>query len=91
MDLDRKLTVQEMKFLSRAAKRKALFLASSIVSVAVAASFLVYHALIARDMSGLRFAVIIVLLLSARSYLRLYKSAVIFNKIMPGIETPKRG
>jgi len=35
----------------------------------------------AKDMNGLRFAVIIILLLSGRAYLRLYKCAVIFNKL----------
>lgn len=84
MDIDGVLTEQEKTFLHRAAKRKKLFLASSIATVVVALSFLVYHVLIARDMNGLRFAVIIILLLSGRSYLRLYKSAVIFSKLKPG-------
>ena len=84
MDIDGVLTEQEKAFLSRAAKRKKLFLASSMATVVVALSFLVYHVLIAKDMNGLRFAVIILLLLSGRSYLRLYKSAVIFSKLKPG-------
>jgi len=84
MDIDGLLTEQEKTFLCRAAKRKKLFLASSIATVVVALSFLVYHGLIAKDMSGLRFAVIIILLLSGRAYLRLYKSAVIFSKLKPG-------
>lgn len=84
MDIDRKLTEKEIKFLNGAAKRKKLFLASSVVTVIVAVSFLVYHGLIAKDMNGLRFALIIILLLSGRTYLRLYKSAVIFGKLKPG-------
>jgi len=84
MDIDGVLTEQEKMFLIRAAKRKKLFLASSVATVVVALSFLVYHVLIARDMNGLRFAVIIILLLSGRSYLRLYRSAVIFSKLKPG-------
>jgi hypothetical protein len=84
MDLDRSLTEKEIKFLSGAAKRKKLFLASSVATVVVAVAFLVYHGLIAKDMNGLRFAVIIILLLSGRTYLRLYKSAVIFGKLKPG-------
>jgi hypothetical protein len=81
MDIDGVLTEQEKTFLSRAAKRKKLFLASSIATVVVALSFLVYHGMVAHDMNGLRFAVIIILLLSGRAYLRLYKSAVIFSKL----------
>jgi hypothetical protein len=84
MDLTKVLTEKEKTFLVRTAKRKKLFLISSLATVAVAASFLVYHGLVVRDMNGLRFAVIIILLLSGRTYLRLYKSAVIFSKLNPG-------
>jgi hypothetical protein len=83
MDIDNVLTEQEKTFFHRVARRKMLFLASSIATVVVAASFLVYHGLVAHDMNGLRFAVIIILLLSGRAYLRLYKSAVIFSKLTP--------
>ncbi len=83
MDIDGLLTEQEKKFLSRAVKRKKLFLASSIATVTVALSFLVYHGMVAHDMNGLRFAVIIILLLSGRTYLRLYKSAAILSKLKP--------
>jgi hypothetical protein len=85
MDIDGLLTEQEMRFLLRAAKRKKLFLASSVATVVVALSFLVYHGVVAHDMNGLRFAVIIILLLSGRTYLRLYKSAVIFSKLKPPV------
>jgi hypothetical protein len=81
MDIDRDLTDAEGKFLVKAAKRKNLFLLSSIATVVVAVSFLVYHSLIAKDLNGTRFAIIIILLLSGRTYLRLYKSAVIFSKL----------
>ena len=80
MDIERVLTEGEKKFLSRAAKRRVLFLISSIATVVVAVLFLGYHGLIAKDMNGVRF-VVILLLLSGRSYLRLYKCAVIFDKI----------
>ena len=89
MDIDRDLTEAEGKFLVRAAKRKNLFLLSSIATVVVAVSFLIYHALIAKDLNGLRFAVIIILLLSGRTYLRLYKSAVIFSKLSAGRDMKK--
>ncbi len=72
---------QEQKFLARAAQRKYLFLASSIVTVAVALSFVLYHGIVARDMNGPRFVIVLLLLLSGRSYLRLYKAAVIFEKL----------
>jgi hypothetical protein len=81
MDLDKVLTDEEKKFLVRAAKRKRLFLFSSLASVSVALAFLIYHVLIAKDLNGLRFAIIIILLLSGRTYLRLHKSAIIFSKI----------
>ncbi len=83
MDIDGKLTDQERRFLSRAARRRTLFLLSSIVTVVVAVTVLVYHGLIMRDMNGPRFVIILLLLLSGRSYLRLYKSATIFSKLQP--------
>jgi len=83
MDILKTLTEEEVKFLSRAARRKRLFLISSIATVVVATVFLLYHGIVAKDMNGLRFAVIIILLLSGRTYLRLYKSAVIFDKLKP--------
>jgi hypothetical protein len=89
MDIDRDLTDGEGKFLVRAAKRKNLFLLSSIATVVVAVSFLVYHSLIAKDLNGTRFALIIILLLSGRTYLRLYKSAVIFSKLNAGRDMKK--
>jgi hypothetical protein len=81
MDVDWGLTDQEKKFLGRAARRRRLFLLSSITTVVVAGTILVYHGLILRDMNGLRFVIILLLLLSGRSYLRLYKSATIFSKL----------
>ena len=85
MDIDKILMDSERNFLKRAAKRKTLFLFSSIATVVVALSFLAYHGLIIKDMNGLRFVIILLLLLSGRSYLRLYKCAVIFNKLQPGL------
>ena len=81
MDIDRELTEKEKKFLSAAARRKSLFLISSVATVAAAVAFLVYHGLVAKDMNGPRFVIVLLLLLSGRSYLRLYKSAVIFSKL----------
>jgi hypothetical protein len=83
VDIDKILMESERIFLNRAAKRKTLFLASSIATVVVALSFLAYHGLFVRDMNGPRFVIILLLLLSGRSYLRLYKCAVIFSKIKP--------
>jgi hypothetical protein len=81
VDIDKKLTEKEKKFLKGAARRKNLFLISSVATVIVAVSFLVYHGLVAKDMNAPRFVIILLLLLSGRSYLRLYKSAVIFSKL----------
>jgi hypothetical protein len=81
MDIDEKLSQHEKKFLSRVARRGNLFLLSSIATVLVAVTILVYHGLIMKDMNSLRFVIILLLLLSGRSYLRLYKSATIFRKL----------
>ncbi len=81
MEIQGKLTDQEKKFLRRAARRRWLFVLSSVVTVVVAVTVLVYHGLILRDMDGPRFVIILLLLLSGRSYLRLYKSATIFSKL----------
>ena len=83
MDIDGRLTDREKKFLSRAARRRSLFFLSSIVTVVVAVAILVYHGLVLKDMDGPRFVIILLLLLSGRSYLRLYKSAMIFGKLAP--------
>ncbi len=84
MDIENALTEQEKNFLSRAGKRRTLFLLSSIATVLVAVLFLAYHGLIAKDLNGPRFVIILLLLLSGRSYLRLYKCAGIFTKLNAG-------
>ncbi len=84
MVVDPFLSASERKFLKRAARRRKLFLISSIVTVAVAFMFVVYHGLVVKDLNGLRFVVILLLLLSGRSYLRLYRAASIFHKIAEG-------
>ncbi len=81
MDIENVLTEQEKKFLHRAAKRRTLFLISSVATVLVAVLFLLYHSLIAKDLNGPRSIIILLLLLSGRSYLRLYKCAGIFAKL----------
>jgi hypothetical protein len=75
------LTEKEKSFLVRTAKRKKLFLTSSVLSVLVAAAFVVYHGLIVGDLNAMRFVIVILLLLSGRSHLRQYKSALIFSKL----------
>lgn len=47
----------------------------------IAAFFLVYHGLIMHDLNALRFVIVILLLLSGRSHLKQYRSAVIFSKL----------
>ncbi len=81
MDTNGRLTDQEKKFFTRAAKRKILFLLSSIATVGVAVSVAVYHGLVLRDLNRPRFVIILLLLLSGRSYMRLYKCARIFTKL----------
>ena len=83
MDIDGRLADQERRFLNRAARRRWLFLLSSVSTVVVGVMVLVYHGLILKDMDGPRFVIVLLLLLSGRSYLRLYKSATIFSKLLP--------
>ncbi len=83
MDTERTLTDGEKAFLLRIAGRKNLFLTFSVLSVVVAVSFLLYHALIARDLTSPRAVIVLLLLLSGRSHLRQYRSAGIIGKLKP--------
>ncbi len=82
MDIHNALTEKEQAFLKAAARRKNIFLAASASTVIVAVSFFVYHAFFAGDLSRPGCVITLLLLLSGRSYLRLYRSAVIFRKIV---------
>ncbi len=81
MDINSELTGKERSFFMRSVRRKNLFLTFSVLSVAAALFFLVYHGLIVRDLSALRLVIVLLLLLSGRSHLRQYKSALIFSKV----------
>lgn len=81
LDLYRGLTERERLFVDRVIKRKNLSLVFSLLSVIIAAIFLIYHLLILHDLNALRFVIVVLLLLSGRSHLRQYRSAVIFNKL----------
>ena len=80
MDTGLTLTDREKMFLARVSKRRNLFLLFSVLTVLVAAAFLFYHGLIARDLNGQRLVIVLLLLLSGRSHLRLYRISVILNK-----------
>ena len=75
------LTDPEKSFLDRIIRRKKLFLKFSLVGVVVSVAYFIYHAVIAQDLTVLRSVVVILLLLSARSHLRQYRSAVIMDKL----------
>ncbi len=81
MDINGELTDKEKSFFMRSVRRKNLFLTFSILSVVAALFFLVYHGLISRDLNALRLVVVLLLLLSGRSHLRQYRSALIFSKL----------
>jgi hypothetical protein len=81
LDINDELTDKEKSFFMRSVRRKNLFLTFSILSVVVALFFLVYHGLIIKDLNALRLVVVLLLLLSGRSHLRQYKSALIFSKL----------
>ena len=83
MDFNIELTDSKRLFMVRVMKRKNRSLAFSLLSVMIAAFFLIYHGLIMQDFNALRFVIAILLLLSGRSHLKQYRSAVIFNKLQP--------
>lgn len=77
------LSDKEQLFLARVARWKNLYLIFSILSVIIAAFLFVYHGLFMKDISVLRFIIIILLLLAGRAHLRQYRSAIIFHKLKP--------
>lgn len=80
------ITDKEKKFLIRIARWKNLYLTFSILSVIIAVFLLVYHVLIVANMNGLRFAVVILILLAGRAHLRQYRSASILHKLKLWLE-----
>ncbi len=84
MDINSELTAREKKFLARTARREKVFLIFSILSVAAAIVYSLYHAVM-KDFNGPRFVIVLLLLLSGRSHLRQYRSALIFNKLKSGL------
>ncbi len=85
MGIEIHLTHGEKAFLLRVARRRKFWLLFSILSVSVAVFFAIYHGLIRRDFTPPEFVIILLLLLSSRSQLRIWKTARIFEKIKPHI------
>jgi formate-dependent nitrite reductase membrane component NrfD len=75
------LTDKEKSLLNRIAKQKNLFLAFSIINVVVAVFLCIYYGLVIRNFDGIRFVLIILILLSGRSHLRQYRSALLLQKL----------
>ena len=75
------LTEKEKIFFDRMVKRKKLFFILSMICVLLGITLFIYHLLIAKDLNGTRFMIIILVLLSGKMNLRQYKSAVIFYKL----------
>jgi hypothetical protein len=82
------LSNKEKLLLSRISKQKNLYLTFSIVSVIVALLLLVYYGLVMKNMNGLRFVIVILVLLGGRAHLRQYRSAVILHKVKLWLESP---
>jgi len=80
LDTGQDLTDKDKAFLKRVANRRSLFLVFSVLTVLVAAAFLLYHALVAKDLNGQRLLIVLLLLLSGRSHLRQYRISVILAK-----------
>ena len=76
-----KLTAREKAFLLRVARRGNFWLAFSILSVTAAVFVLVYHGIIKRNFDPMVFLVFLLLLLSGRAQLRIWKCARIFEKV----------
>lgn len=75
------LTSKEKAFLLRVARRGNFWLMFSILSVTAAVFVLVYHGVIRRDFDPMVFLVFLLLLLSGRAQLRIWKCARIFEKV----------
>lgn len=79
------LTVEEQRFLTRAVRRKTLFLALSLIGIAVASGLAVYHgfswALGRTDRLGLHVVVVVLILLNARQNLRQHRYAGLLEKL----------
>lgn len=91
LDVARELTDKERLFMDRVIRRKKLSLVFSVLSVMIAAFFLVYHGLIMHDLNALRFVIVLLLLLSGRSHLKQYRSAVVFSKLKIWFDRPNNG
>ncbi|RJQ43559.1 MAG: hypothetical protein C4538_11865 [Nitrospiraceae bacterium] len=84
------LSEKERSLLCHIAGRKNLYLIFSIVSVVVAVSLLIYNGIIAKDLSPLRFVIVILILLTARAHLRQYRSALILHKLKLWLERKEK-
>jgi uncharacterized membrane protein len=80
-DTDVELSDREKSLLNRIARQKNLYLMFSILSVVIAVTLLIYYGLIAKNITSLRFVIVVLILLAGRSHLRQYRSAVILHKV----------
>jgi uncharacterized membrane protein len=80
------LTDKEKSSLDRIARQKNLYLAFSFISVVIAVILLVYYGLLIKNINGLNFVVIILVLLAGRAHLRQYRSAVLLHKLKVWLE-----
>ncbi len=75
------LNSSEKKLVNRIARQKQLYLTVSIINVVIAVVLLVYYGLIATDSNSLRFVIVILILLSGKTHMRQYRSALIIFKL----------
>jgi hypothetical protein len=80
-DTDVELSDREKSLMNRIARQKNLYLVFSILSVVIAVALLIYYVLIAKNITSLRFVIVVLILLAGRSHLRQYRSAVILHKV----------
>ena len=91
MELKGELTDKERLFMNRIIKRKNLSLASSLLSIIIAAVFLIYHGLIVHDLNGIRSIIVLLLLLSGRLHLKQYRGAILVAKMKGLINAQRNG
>lgn len=74
------LTSQEQRFLNRQIRNKKNYLIFSIVGVVVALAMAVYY-MLNEGIDGVRFALIMVILIGARGNLKQHKDAMLLAKL----------
>ncbi|MBC8414754.1 hypothetical protein H8E50_13955 [bacterium] len=82
---------KERSFMERIVRQQKIFKAVSIINVIVAATMTIFYTYEGGGINSSRFVIILLLLLSGKSSLRQYKSALLITKMRICIDTDKNG